>query len=98
MNGDIVAFVPLAFSNRTESERVITASGRAPMVKMSRRIPPTPVAAPERLDVRRMVSCDSNLEGADPASPNVDNAGVLPPLYYSLGARGRRLWLYPEDL
>jgi hypothetical protein len=28
---------------RSES---ITATGRAPMVKMSRRIPPTPVAAP----------------------------------------------------
>ena len=29
--------------NRSES---ITATGRAPMVKMSRRIPPTPVVAP----------------------------------------------------
>ena len=31
---------------RAEAQGVITAMGRAPMVKISRIIPPTPVAAP----------------------------------------------------
>jgi hypothetical protein len=31
---------------RAEAQRVSTAIGRAPMVKTSRRMPPTPVVAP----------------------------------------------------
>ena len=34
------------FSIGPKRSESMTASGRAPMVKMSRRIPPTPVAAP----------------------------------------------------
>ena len=59
---------------RSES---MTASGRAPMVKMSRRMPPTPVAAPWiRLDVAGVV-VRFDLEGAGPAVADVDDAGVF---------------------
>ena len=37
---------PLMDSMGPKRSESITAIGRAPMVKMSRRIPPTPVAAP----------------------------------------------------
>ena len=54
----------------------ITATGRAPIAMISRTMPPTPVAAPGRLDIRGWL-CDSSPEGHRPAVADVDHAGVL---------------------
>ena len=55
----------------------ISAIGRAPMVKMSRRMPPTPVAAPWiRLDGGRVVVA-LDADGRRDAVADVDDAGVL---------------------
>ncbi len=53
-----------------------TATGRAPIVRMSRTMPPTPVAAPWWLDVARVV-VRLDLEGDSDAVPDVDDAGVV---------------------
>src|SRR5215471_17240100 len=47
----------------------ITAKGRAPMVKMSRRIPPTPVAAPWNGSMNDGWLCDSILKAQAQPSP-----------------------------
>jgi hypothetical protein len=51
---------------RSES---ITAMGRAPMVKMSRRMPPTPVAAPWNGSTALGWLCDSILNATPQPSP-----------------------------
>ena len=74
---------------RSES---ITASGRAPMVKMSRRMPPDAGrGALKRLD-KGGVIVGLDLEGAGPAVADVDNAGVFSrPLHHALAARRQPL-------
>ncbi len=52
--------------NRNES---ITATGRAPMVKMSRRMPPTPVVAPWNGSINEGWLCDSILKAQAQPSP-----------------------------
>src|SRR5215210_4622357 len=47
----------------------IAATGRAPIVKMSRRIPPTPVAAPWKGSMKEGWLCDSTLKAAHQPSP-----------------------------
>ena len=51
--------------------------GRAPMVKMSRTMPPTPVAAPWKGSTARRVVVALDLHGHGPAVADVDDAGVL---------------------
>ena len=53
------------------------AIGRAPMVKMSRRMPPTPVAAPWNGSTARRVVVALDLERDREAVADVDHAGVL---------------------
>ena len=59
---------------RSESS---TAIGRAPTAKTSRRIPPTPVAAPWNGSTALGWLCDSTLNATRPAVADVDGAGVL---------------------
>src|SRR3712207_8298009 len=47
----------------------IAATGRAPIVKMSRRMPPTPVAAPWKGSMKEGWLCDSTLKAAHQPSP-----------------------------
>ena len=54
-----------------------TAIGRAPIVKMSRRMPPTPVAAPWYGSTARRVVVGLDLEGDRQAVADRDDAGVL---------------------
>ena len=53
------------------------AIGRAPMVKMSRRMPPTPVAAPWYGSIGRGVVVALDAHGDGDAVAGVDHAGVL---------------------
>ena len=77
----------------------MTASGRAPMVKMSRRMPPTPVAAPWKgLDVAGVV-VRLDLEGAGPAVAHVDDAGVFArPLDDAIALGGQALEVHAAGL
>src|ERR1019366_6627190 len=50
------------WSRRPKRSESMTAMGRAPMVKMSRRMPPTPVAAPCRGSMKLGWLCDSILK------------------------------------
>ena len=52
-----------------EAERVEQAIGRAPIVKTSRRMPPTPVAAPWYGSMNDGWLCDSILNAARQPSP-----------------------------
>ena len=54
-----------------------SAIGRAPMVKMSRRMPPTPVAAPWYGSTALGWLCDSILKATARPSPMLDDARVL---------------------
>ena len=63
-----------ASPKRSESS---TAIGRAPIAKMSRRIPPTPVAAPWKGSTALGWLCDSTLKAHTQAAADVDRAGVL---------------------
>ena len=58
------------------SESMI-AMGRAPMVKMSRRMPPTPVAAPWYGSMNEGWLCGLDLEHGGQAVPDVDRARVF---------------------
>ncbi len=55
----------------------ITAMGRAPIVKMSRRMPPTPVAAPWNGSIKLGVVVRLDLEGDSEVITDVDDAGVF---------------------
>ena len=72
---------------RSES---ITASGRAFMVKMSRRMPPDASGrALKWLDIRGVI-VRLDLEGAGPALANVDDSGVFSrPLHNAIALRGQ---------
>ena len=59
---------------RSESS---TAIGRAPTAKTSRRIPPTPVAAPWKGSTALGWLCDSTLNAHTQSVADVDRAGVL---------------------
>ena len=56
----------------------MSATGRAPIVKMSRRMPPTPVAAPWNGSMKVGWLCDSTLKTAARAVADVHRAGVFP--------------------
>src|SRR5215217_2986245 len=62
----VSAFDPLSGPNRSE---FIAATGRAPIVKTSRRIPPTPVAAPWNGSIKLGWLCDSTLKATHQSSP-----------------------------
>ena len=65
-----------------------SAIGRAPIATMSRRIPPTPVAAPWNGSTARRVVVRLDLERDRDAVAEVDHAGVLArPLQHALAAR-----------
>ena len=53
------------------------AIGRAPIAKMSRTMPPTPVAAPSYGSIARRVVVRFDLEDDAEAVADVDRAGVL---------------------
>jgi len=73
----------------TEAERIGTAIGRAPIVKMSRRIPPTPVVAPGKVR-RNSGDVRFDFEGGNEAVADVDDACVLRALHNEFARVGRR--------
>ena len=73
---------------RSESRLAI---GRAPMVKMSRRMPPTPVAAPWNGSTNDGMVVALDLEDRGEPVADVDRAGVLARALQHLRARRRQL-------
>ena len=73
---------------RSESSDAI---GRAPMVKMSRRIPPTPVAAPWYGSMNDGWLCDSILNAATHPSPMSITPAFSPGPCTTRGPDGREL-------
>ena len=65
--------------------------GRAPMVKMSRRMPPTPVAAPWKGSMKEGWLWLSILKVSASPPPEVDDAGVLAGALQHLRALGGEL-------
>ena len=68
---------PRRRAGRRSGARRGRAIGRAPIVKMSRRMPPTPVAAPWYGSTALGWLCDSILNATASPSPIADDAGVL---------------------
>ena len=77
----------------------MTARGRAPMVKMSRRMPPTPVAAPWKGSMNEGWLCDSILKAhAQPSPMSMMPAFSPGPCTTSLLRVGSRFRCTREDL
>ncbi len=72
--GDRAFEVPVGRPKRRPSSSAI---GRAPIATMSRRIPPTPVAAPWKGSTADGWLCDSALNATATPAAEVDHAGVL---------------------
>src|ERR687890_1735684 len=70
---------PCAACEREPKRReFIEATGRAPIVKMSRRMPPTPVAAPWNGSMKEGWLCDSTLKAAHQPSPTSTTPAFSP--------------------
>ena len=83
---------PEAQSGAPKRSPSSSATGRAPIATMSRRIPPTPVAAPWNGSTRRRVVVRLDLERDRLALAEVDHARVLArPLEHALARRGQPL-------
>ena len=80
----------LARSGSPKRSESRTAIGRAPSAKMSRRMPPTPVAAPWNGSTALGWLCDSTLKAHDQPAADVDRAGVLARPHDDGGALGRQ--------
>ena len=74
-----------------EAQGVRLAIGRAPIVKTSRRMPPTPVAAPWYGSMKEGWLWLSILKTAASAVADVDDAGVLARAVDDPGGLGREL-------
>src|SRR5256714_367825 len=77
----------------------IAATGRAPIVKMSRKIPPTPVAAPWNGSMKEGWLCDSTLKATHQPSPTSTTPAFSPGGTTTRSpVTGRRLRCTREDL
>ena len=80
----------LARSGSPKRSESSTAIGRAPIAKMSRRIPPTPVAAPWNGSTALGWLCDSTLNAHRQPVADVDRARVLARAHHDARALGRQ--------
>ena len=88
-----------ASSSDPKRSEFSSAIGRAPIVKMSRRMPPTPVAAPWYGSMNDGWLCDSILKTAAQAVADVDGAGVLAgPLQHARPVGRQRLQVHARAL
>src|SRR5882762_393735 len=99
MDGRVVSLRALAFSDGAKAQRIHHCQRtRAHGENVAQYPAHAGGGALKRLDVRRMV-VRFDLEGADPAVANVDDAGVLArPLDHQLGTGWQPLQVYPGGL
>src|SRR4029079_14861035 len=91
---------PFSALSSDPNRRLFSAAiGRAPIVKMSRRMPPTPVAAPWNGSIKEGWLCDSILKAAHQPSPTYTTPAFSPGGTITRSPEvGRRLRWMRDDL